>query len=165
MLTICPPLVTHMLEADYVMLCRLINDAENSFLAQQTQKLTTCLRLVTCILKTDCWVLCRLINDAENSFLAQQAQKLTTCSRLVTHILKTDCLVLCRLINDAETNLLAQQADKRRSSSEGSSQGLCPTHKASTSISEGLLRSVAEATEAELPASQQASLFLYHLLL
>ncbi|DBA74000.1 hypothetical protein WJX77_000667 [Trebouxia sp. C0004] len=60
-----------------------------------------------------------------------------------------------RVINDAETSLLAQQADKRRSSSEGSVQGLCPTHRASTSISEGLLRSVAEGTEAELPASQQ----------
>jgi len=142
------------------MLCRLINNAE----AQQAQKPTTCLRLVTHILKTDCWVLCRLINDAETKLLAQQAQKLTTCLRLVTHVLKSDCWVLCRLINDAETNLLAQQADKRRSSSEGSSQGLCTTHKASLTISEGLLRSVTEVTEEEVPATQQASLFLYHLL-
>lgn len=84
---------------------------------------------------------------------------------MVTLVLTTDCMLLCRLINDAETNLLAQQADKRRSSSEGSLQGICPTHKASTSISEGLLQSVAEAKEAELPASQQAGLLVYHLLL
>ena len=90
---------------------------------------------------------------------------LTTLSLLVTRVLKAGCMVLCRLINDAETQLLAHQADKRRSSSEGSFQGLCPTHKASPSISEGLLRSVAEGTEAELPASQQASALLYHLLL
>ena len=147
-----------------MLLCRLIN-SENSFLAQQAQKLIMCPRLLTHILKTDCWVLCRLINDAETNLLAPQTLKLTICPRLITHVLKTDCWVLCRLINDAETNLLAQQADKRRSSGEGSSQGLCPTHKASTSISEGLLRSVAEGTEAELPATQQASLLLYHLLL
>ena len=78
---------------------------------------------------------------------------------------KTDCWVLCRLINDAETNLLAQQADKRRSSSEGSSQGLCTAQKASISISDGVLRCMTEVTEEELPATQQASLLLYHLLL
>ena len=90
---------------------------------------------------------------------------LTICPPLVTHMLEADYVMLCRLINDAETQLLAHQADKRRSSSEGSFQGLCPTHNASPSISEGLLRSVAEGTEAELPASQQASALLYHLLL
>ena len=115
--------------------------------------------------ETGCWLLCRLINDVETNLLAQQAQKQTTFPRQVTHVLKTDCWVLCRLINDAETNLLAHQADKRRSSSEGSSQGICPAHKASTSISEGVLRSVTEVTEAELPSIQQASLFLYHSLL
>ena len=68
----------------------------------------------------------------------------------------TVCLVLCRMINDAETSLLAQQAECRLSSTE-SQQGLCPLQSTSRSISDGLLKSVAELTEEDYYPAQQAS--------
>lgn len=68
----------------------------------------------------------------------------------------TVCLLLCRLINDAETSLLAQQAECRLSSFE-SQQGLCPLQSTSRSISDGLLKSVAELTEEDYYPAQQAS--------
>ena len=47
LLTTLSLLVTHVLKADCMVLCRLDNDAETNFLAQQTQKLTICSRLPT----------------------------------------------------------------------------------------------------------------------
>lgn len=80
----------------------------------------------------------------------------------LVHAYTTVCLVLCRLINDAETSLLAQQAECRLSSTE-SQQGLCPLRSTSRSISDGLLKSVAELTEEDYYPAQQASLLCMRL--
>ena len=61
--------------------------------------------------------------------------------------------MLCRLIIDAETSLLAQKAERRSSSED--SQGPVLLHKASTSVSEGLLPLTVAEPEAEAHPQKQ----------